>query len=79
MLREILAKGWNVEQTEQKIKSKIETKPKKTKTKRISQNLKIALNTLDQDIQMIEQYGVAVSLETRDSDDEIVYTIKIKK
>lgn len=79
MLREILAKGWNVEQTEQKIKSKIEAKPKKTKTKRISQNLKIALNTLDQAIQMIEQSGVAVSLETRDSDDEIVYTIKMKK
>lgn len=79
MLREILAKGWNVDQTEQKIKSKTEIKPKKSKTKKISQNLKIALNTLDQAIQMIEQTGVSINLETKDSEEEIVYTIKMKK
>ena len=79
MLREIVAKGLNVEQTEQKIKSKIEPKKSKTKTKKISQNLKIALNTLDQAIKMIEDTGVKVSLETKDTDDEIVYMIKMKK
>lgn len=79
MLREIMAKGWNVEQTEQKIKKQIEPKKPKPKTKRISRNLKIAMNTLDQAIKMVEQAGVQVTTDTKDHDDEIVYTIKLKK
>lgn len=79
MLREIVAKGWNVEQTEQKIKSQIEPKKPKPKTKSISRNLKIAINTLDQAVKMVEQAGVKVSVESKDNEDEIVYTIRMKK
>lgn len=79
MLREIMAKGLNVEQTEQKIKTQMEPKKPKPKTKSISQNLKIALNTLDQAIKMIETSGVSVFLETKDTDEEITYIIKMKK
>ena len=79
MLREIMNKGYNVEQTEKKIKAKLEPKKQKAKSKTISQNLRIALNTLDQAIMMIEKSGVQVSLETKDSDDDITYVIKMKK
>lgn len=79
MLREIMKKGLNVEQTEQKIKAKLEPKKQKVKSKTISQNLRIALNTLDQAIMMIQKAGVEVSLETKDNEDNITYVIRMKK
>ena len=79
MLREIMAKGLNVEQTEQRVKSQVEPKQPKPKTKKVSQNIKIALNTLDQAVNMVKQAGVDVSVETNDSEDYVTYTVKIKK
>ena len=79
MLREIMNKGLNVEQTEQKVKSKIEPKKPKSKSKSISQNLKIALNTLEQAVKMVEQAGIELKLEKQETDDEVIYTIKMKK
>ena len=79
MLREIMAKGLNVEQTEQKIKTKLEPKKPKPKTKSISQNLKIALNTLDQAIEMVKMAGVDISVDISDNPDDITYIVKMKK
>lgn len=79
MLREIIDKGLNVEQTEKRIKSKIEPKKPKGKSKSISQSLKIAMNTLEQAVSMIEKAGVNVSLDMSENNDEIIYTIKMKK
>lgn len=79
MLREIMAKGLNVEQTEQKVKTKIEPKKAKPKTKSISQNLKIAMNTLDQAVQMVQQAGVETIIDVQESDEEVIYMIKMKK
>ena len=79
MLREIMAKGLNVDQTEKKIKTKIEPKKPKPKTKQISQNLKIALNTLEQAVAMVQQAGVEVVADSQETEDEVIYTIKMKK
>jgi len=79
MLREIMAKGLNVEQTEQKIKNKIEQKKPKPKTKSISQNLKIAMNTLEQAMKMVEQAGVNIDSDIHETEDEVIYTIRMKK
>ncbi len=79
MLREIMDKGLNVEQTEEKIKKKIEPKKPKPKTKSISQNLKIAMNTLDQAAMMVQQAGVDTSVDISETDDEVIYVIKMKK
>ncbi len=79
MLREIMDKGLNVEQTEQKIKSKIEPKKPKPKTKSISQNLKIAMNTIDQAAKMVEQAGVETTVDISETDEEVIYVIKMKK
>lgn len=79
MLREIMAKGLNVEQTEEKIKAKVEPKKPKPKTKSISQNLKIAMNTLNQAVQMVQQAGVEIVVDTQETEDQVIYTIKMKK
>ena len=79
MLREIMDKSLNVEQTEEKIKKKIEPKKPKPKTKSISQNLKIAMNTLDQAAMMVQQAGVETTVDISETDEEVVYVIKMKK
>ena len=79
MLREIMDKGLNVEQTKEKIKKKIEPKKPKPKTKSISQNLKIAMNTLDQAAMMVQQAGVDISVDISETEDEVIYVIKMKK
>ncbi|MCD7809075.1 MAG: nucleoid occlusion protein [Erysipelotrichaceae bacterium] len=79
MLREIMDKHLNVEQTEKRIKTKIEPKKPKGKNKSISQNLKIAMNTLDQAIDMVQHAGVTVQFETQETDEEVIYVIKMKK
>lgn len=79
MLREIMDKGLNVEQTEEKIKKKNEPKKPKPKTKSISQNLKIAMNTLDQAAMMVQQAGVETTVDISETDEEVVYVIKMKK
>lgn len=79
MLREIMDKGLNVEQTEEKIKKKIEPKKPKPKTKSISQNLKIAMNTLDQAAMMVQQAGVETTVDISETDEEVIYVIKMKK
>lgn len=79
MLREIMDKGLNVEQTEEKIKKKVEPKKPKPKTKSISQNLKIAMNTLNQAAMMVQQAGVETTVDISETDEEVVYVIKMKK
>lgn len=79
MFREIVAKGLNVEQTEKRVKELTEPKAKKPKTKKVSQNLKIALNTLDQAINMVKQAGVDLTVETKETDEEVIYIVKMKK
>lgn len=79
MLREIMDKGLNVKQTEEKIQTKIEPKKPKPKSKSISQNLKIAINTLEQAIKMVEQAGVELTTTFDETEDAVIYTIKMKK
>ena len=82
VLREVLKKKLTVADTERLIKK--EPKPKKKKAsadvkKTISRNVKIALNTLQQAIGMIEKTGTALQQETEDLEDEYVITIRIHK
>ena len=82
VLREVLKKKLTVADTERLIKK--EPKPKKKKAsadvkKTISRNVKIALNTLQQAIGMIEKTGTSLQQETEDLEDEYVITIRIHK
>ncbi len=77
MLKEIVSKGLTVDETEKRIKQK-KAKPKPI-TKQISRNVKIAINTLEQAIKMIQQTGVNIDTSTNETDNEYIMTIKIKK
>lgn len=76
VLQEVVKKSLNVQQTE----TLINKKPKlKTTNKSISQNIKIAVNTIQQATKMIEQSGVIVEQTHQDQEEEYIITIKIKK
>lgn len=76
MLKEIISKGLTVDETEKKIKQKNTVKPK---VKKISQNVRIAINTLEQAIKMIRQTGIDIANSGIETEDEYIMTIKIKK
>lgn len=76
MLKEIISKGLTVDETEKKIKQKNTVKPK---IKKISQNVRIAINTLEQAIRMIKQTGIDIEHLGNETEDEYIMTIKIKK
>lgn len=76
VLKKVLDKSLNVQQTEEMINKK--DKPKKT-NKSISQNVKIALNTLNQAITMIEKTGIEINQTCENQEEEYIITIKIKK
>lgn len=76
MLKEIISKGLTVDETEKKIKQK---KTVKSKVKKISQNVRIAINTIDQAIKMVKQAGVEINSTSNETEDEYIMTIKIKK
>lgn len=78
ILKEVLKKQLNVSQTEKLINKK--PKPKKAKPRKaISQNVKIALNTINQATAMIEKTGIHLNQDVEDLDEEYVITIRIKK
>lgn len=57
---------------------KAKEKPKKVTTK-ISKNFKIAMNTINQAIDLIQKSGIDVTSETQEADEEYVITLKVKK
>lgn len=78
MLKEIISKGLTVDETEKKIKQKKVTKPK-AKIKKISQSVRIAINTIDQAIKMVKQTGIDVAHSSQENEDEYIITVRIKK
>ena len=57
---------------------KTKEKPKKVTTK-ISKNFKIAMNTINQAIDLIQKSGIDVTSETQEADEGYVITLKVKK
>ena len=80
VLKEVLKKSLNVKQTETLINKPVKAneKPKKVTTK-ISKNFKIAMNTINQAIDLIQKSGIDVTSETQEADEEYVITLKVKK
>lgn len=76
LLKEIIDKKLTVEQTEKKVK---QIKKKKVINKKITQNIKIAINTINQAVTMIKQTGVNIDTFNSETDDEYIITVKIKK
>ena len=44
---------------------------KKQKTKGFSRNIKVAVNTVEQSVRMIEKLGISIRMETEQTEDEV--------
>jgi len=82
VLNIVIEKNLNVSQTEKLIEDLILPKEKKQKVKtiaKIPRNMKLAMNTFTQAAQMVEQTGVAVMTDTKETDEAFIITISLKK
>ena len=79
VLKEIIDKKMTVDQTDRRIKKmKIKKTPKAT-TKRFARHIQIAINTINQAVQMVQQTGTTVDSTIKENDDEVIMTIRVKK
>jgi len=85
LLEEIIEKGLNVKQTEEcvvNLLSNSDEKPKpkpKPKRKAFSKDMRIAVNTIRQSLNMVTDNGINVDTEEEDFDEYYQFTIKIPK
>ncbi len=82
VLHEILEKGLNVKQTEDRIVQMNEPNDKKKpkpKFKGVNKDIRIAMNTIRQSLNMVSDTGVEVESDEKELDDYYQITIKIPK
>lgn len=83
VLQHIVENGLNVQQTEEYIRSLSdpEKKPKKkqVKLKGFNKDIRIAMNTIRQSLNMVTETGIDVETEEEDLDEYYQFTIKIPK
>ncbi|WP_188455530.1 nucleoid occlusion protein [Virgibacillus oceani] len=83
LLQEILEKELNVKQTEERI-AKLEEKgsdkkKKRPKLKGVNKDIRIAMNTIRQSLNMVSDTGIDVETDEEDLDEYYQFTIKIPK
>lgn len=83
LLGETVERGWNVKQLEERVKgtiSKLErqthTQPKK---RGMSRDVRLAVNTIRQSLQMIEKTGLSVVCEESDREEFVEFVIRVPK
>ena len=82
VLQEIIDKGLNVSQTENRVKQLISPKPTKKSRPNIrgfSKDIRIAMNTIRQSLNMVNQSGIKLETDEEDHEDYYKLTIKIPK
>ncbi len=82
LLNEIIEKGLNVKQTEERTKQMLEERPntkKRATRKSFSKDMRIALNTIRQSIDMVLQSGMQVDTKEEEEEDYYKITIRIPK
>lgn len=77
----IVKKGMNVRQTEQLITSMKEAPQPKTEAKKpvfkgFARNIKIAVNTIYQAVEMVRRTGIAIETEEAETDNDVRIIIK---
>ena len=80
LLHEIIDKGYNVKQTEERVK-KLLSKQKKAKPRRkaISRDVRIAVNTIRRSVDMVKKTGMEVDAEEQEHPDHYELIIRIPK
>lgn len=81
MLHEVVEKGWNVKQTEQRIKLLMEAQDRKPGRQRrsFSKDMRLAINTVRQSVDMVLQSGLNIQTEEEDHEEFYQFVIKIPK
>ncbi|WP_096202889.1 nucleoid occlusion protein [Bacillus sp. FJAT-45350] len=82
LLVEILEQGLNVKQTEERVKRKLEgpVPPKKKATRKAySKDMRIAMNTIRQSVDMVVKSGLSIDTDEEEHDDFYQFTIRIPK
>ena len=77
--QDIIRKNLNVRQTEELIEKtgSVRKERKKQKTKGFSRNIRVAVNTVEQSVRMIEKLGIPVTMETQQTENEVRLIIHI--
>ncbi len=81
-LKEIVDKQLNVKQTEALIEKFLNKRPAKRKPqmrKNYSKDMRLALNTIRQSVDMVLKTGLTIETEEEDHDEYVEFTIKIPK
>jgi len=83
ILREVIEKELNVKQTENRVKFLLEAKaePSTTKPKKlvVSKDVRIAMNTIRQSVEMVLKTGLAIETDEQDYSDHYEIVIRIPK
>ncbi|MEK4870228.1 nucleoid occlusion protein [Niallia sp. FSL W8-1348] len=81
LLQEIIEKSLNVKQTEERVVKMLEQNKEKPKPKRkaFSKDMRIAVNTIRQSLNMVSDSGINLNAEEEEFEDFYQFTIKIPK
>lgn len=81
LLAEVIEKNLSVKQTEERIAKLLDDTPKKKKPtlKGVNKDMRIAMNTIRQSLNMVTDTGIDLETEEQDYDDYYQITIKIPK
>ncbi len=81
LLEEIIVKGLNVKQTEDRVVKMLEQLREKPKPKRkaFSKDMRIAVNTIRQSLSMVSDNGIKLDSEEEEFEEYYQFTIKIPK
>jgi ParB family chromosome partitioning protein len=81
LLKEIIEKNLNVKQTEDRVVKMLEKNEEKPKPKRkaFSKDMRIAVNTIRQSLNMVTNSGIDVKAEEEEFEDYYQFTIRIPK
>lgn len=81
VLHEVLEREWNVKQTENRIQQLLNLEQPKAKPRKISfsRDVRIAVNTIRQSLDMIHKTGLNVVTEEEDHDEYYQFVIRVPK
>ena len=81
LLEEIIEKGLNVKQTEERVVKVISNKEQKPKPRRkaFSKDMRIAVNTIRQSLNMVADNGINLDAKEEEFEEYYQFTIKIPK
>lgn len=83
LLAECIERGWNVKRMEERVQSvmsKLQNGPQRKPRKRgLSRDVRLALNTIRQSLEMIQKTGMPVSCEESDTNEYYEFVIRVPK